>query len=69
MLISEDSRLAALSGTMTKCEYRVVQADSYDLERKLNELGLEGWEVVTGVAAKPSDRYPDFLHFILRRPL
>ena len=45
MLISEDSILAPLSGSMTKWEYKIARADNLDdLEEEVNRLGLDGWE-------------------------
>ena len=67
MLISEDSRLAPLSGCMTKWEYKVVgDTNNESLEERLNELGREDWEVVAGGIG--GGHYTNS-QFVLKRPL
>jgi hypothetical protein len=56
--------MGAPSAPQQKWEYKVVNASLY--ERNLNELGQEGWELVSIVPPHPSGMYPDQIY---KRPL
>lgn len=66
---------------MTKWEYRTVYFDMHSgfgsqpkldhtlVDKKLNELGKEGWELVTAFGKDETEGWTKVVYCILKRPM